>query len=507
MKTLANLLLSGFLMTLFISSAQSQAIESTYNWFTNDHSAWKVQPNFPEGYVLMGNKFFEPANNSIYAQGFDEKGAPIWLGKYTPTGFSSFQTFWKSFTLSSTQPVTYFAVVQGQISSASKAYALLIDGQGNKIWDRISDIPTNIQFGGVTHAKNGGWIATGGNGDGKIIAVKFDSYGKLQWFKNLDINGLGWTIISVSDGGYLIGSTNQRVTKIDNEGNQVWTTSVQLPLSPDGSAYSYSEFEELVPLPAGNDGVIITGSTFSNSHSSVYSARVSYSGAVAWKTVHSPSNTSLAGTPVSWINNAIVDDAYSIVTSWRKGPVSTGGTLFYQRQNYNGGLINAANSMNNTIPVQEAFFIKAHNKYIVGGTRGSYTAAYSWIHTGLPVPGRFRSVQSEETQTLPSKSSGLVQINRNNTKPVFEYHPASRVFNSELRIFPNPSTGIINVGGNLEQGSTLRVTDILGRVVLEKRVLKGKELNLIDLTGYGKGIFNFEIKGSNQTETKKVLIQ
>lgn len=506
MKSKIKLLLIPILAILISSVAQGQAIETTYKWFTQNHSAWKVQPNSPTGYVIMGNKFFTSGNTSLYAQGFDESGAPLWLGNYPATGFSSLQTFWKSFILSSTKPVRYFAVVAGT-KSGNKAFAILIDGEGKKVWDRVSDLPSGIQFGGVTNATNGGWLAVGSDNSGNLAVVKFDSNGSLQWIKILPTSGFGWTILAAPDGGYHIGSTTQTVVKIDNEGNQVWKTSIALPLSPDGSAYTYSEFEEIIALPAGNDGVIITGSTFSNQTSAVYTARVRFDGTVAWKKVHDPSSTSLPGTPVSWISSAIVDDPYSIVTSWRKGPVSTGGTMYYQRQNYNGGLINAVNSMNNIIPVQEAFFIKAHDKYIVGGTRGSYTAAYSWIHTGLPIPGRFRSERSEEPLTEPIKLTGLIRVNRNNTEPVFKYHPASRVFNSELQVYPNPSTGLINVGGKIEQGASLRVTDMMGRVVFEKQTLKANELNVLDLTRYGKGIFNVEIAGPHQIETKKIVIQ
>ena len=217
MKSTIKLLLIPILATLFSTVAQGQAIETTYKFHTVDHSAWKVQPNSPTGYVIMGNKFFEPANTSMYAQGFSETGDPLWLGNYPATGFSSLQTFWKSFILSSTKPVRYFAVAAGS-KSGNKAFAILIDGDGKKVWDRVSDLPNGIQFGGVTNATNGGWLAVGSDAGSNIAVAKFDSNGSLQWLKILPISGFAWTVLAAPDGGYLLGSTTHRVTKIDKDG-------------------------------------------------------------------------------------------------------------------------------------------------------------------------------------------------------------------------------------------------------------------------------------------------
>ncbi|MEP7322242.1 MAG: T9SS type A sorting domain-containing protein [Saprospiraceae bacterium] len=510
MKSFLRSFYVAILITTFVNSIFCQPIETLYPWFINNHSAWKVQPNSPTGYVMIGNKFFGPNNTSLYVQGFDESGTSLWLKPYS-SGMA-LQTFWKSFTVVNTNPVKFFAVTANV--SGNKTFALLVDANGNKIWDRISDLPASgYQLGGVSNANgnNSGWLACGSDNNGNVAVTKFDNNGFSQWTKSLPLSGFAWSIIPATGGGYYIGSTGNKVTKIDNAGDLVWTSSFSLPPSPapDGSNYTYTEFEEVVELPNG-DGVLISGSAFSNSFSAVYTARVSTTGTLIWKNLYAPQNTSLGGTPVSWINNVIIDVTNSAVTSWRTGPVSSGGQLWYQRQYINSGVLtNGEISLGNTIPVQEAFMIKAHNKYVIGGTRGGYTAAYSYINGVLPIPGRPRSNSAE--YSLPVAQTNVltrrIQINRHNSKPEFEYPATSRVFNSKMRVFPNPSNGLVNVGGKIEPGATLRVTDLMGRLILERPVMPGDDLIKLDLTQQGKGIYNIEMVSRNQLVTKKIVLQ
>ncbi|MBK8500874.1 MAG: hypothetical protein IPL46_00980 [Saprospiraceae bacterium] len=295
-----------------VSLVFAQIQENTYEWGAFDHSAWKIQPN-SNGYAIMGNKFFEPNNTSLYAQGLNKKGEGQWFMQYPAVGFSSLQTFWKSFIATPSHHSgsdDYFAVTTGIQNGSSKTYALLINSSGKKIWDKVSDVPSGIQIGGANNADyKGGWIATGSNSLGELVVLFFDGYGILKSVKNLGISGFGWTVIPLKTGGYVIGSTGARVTRIDSKGDLVWTTMVPLPVSPDGSSYSYTEFEEIIELPYGK-GVIMTGSAFSNQHSAVYTLKVDYAGNALWKTIHDPQNT---GLPVLQFRGSIALSADTIL--------------------------------------------------------------------------------------------------------------------------------------------------------------------------------------------------
>lgn len=492
------------LIALFsVLSIQAQVFESTKTWGAFDHSAWKIEPQSMQNYVIAGNKFFQSQNTAIYMSEFSEFAQFTWSRTHTAAGYTSLQTFWKSFCKSS-YPVGYFVVSAGTSGGSNKAYAMLTNATGHKMWDRTSDLPNGIEFGGVCPATNGGYVATGGNNQGNLIVCKFDSYGNLTWTQTLPVSGFGWSIKPAVGGGYVLAGT-RTVAKVDIFGNFVSNTFLSLPVSPDGSQYTYTEFEEILPLPT-NDGFIVTGSCFSNQHSGAYTARFSYSGAQVWSKVNEATNTSLAGTPVCWISSAVVSGSNQITTSWRNGPVSTGGNLRYQHTSFTGTNIGGVGNMGNTIPVQEAFMTRAHQKFVVGGTRGSYLAAYAYAGPSTlsiaPVTSDDRDIP-EAGETLPTAHVYNSRADVDHTKPF----PTSRLFYVGLNVYPNPSTGRVNVGGVFEPESYLRVTDITGRIVLEQNLTEGERLLDLDLTGQNPGVYTVSVIGKSAVVTQKVVIQ
>jgi hypothetical protein len=291
---------------------------------------------------------------------------------------------------------------------------------------------------------------------------------------------------------------------VDNAGNHEWTANINLPASPSG-AYSYAEFEEITHVPDGS-GFVVTGSCFSNSHSGIYTAKVSYTGGVSWAKVNDAVNTSGAGTPVCWVNNAIID-AYGteILTSWRRGPVSAGGTMYYQRMNFAGNNVGGIGSFNNTIPVREAFATKAHQKYVIGGTRGNLAGAYSYINASLP---SFKDNGDDRSEPfLDADPLVRLQTNTSNAHPIFELPATSRVFSAEMRVFPNPSSGQINVGGAIEPGALLRVLSPTGNLVLERKIQPAETLISLDLAGYAAGLYIVEMIGEEGVSSKKVVVE
>lgn len=88
-------------------------------------------------------------------------------------------------------------------------------------------------------------------------------------------------------------------------------------------------------------------------------------------------------------------------------------------------------------------------------------------------------------------NTGLDQINNENL----------------FSIYPNPSKGIFELSNNLsvKEYFNLKVTDINGKVIIEKNQIQTKEL--IDMTGYSKGIYIVRISGANTTLNKKLIIE
>lgn len=501
------------LVIFFTLTAKAQIFEQTNSWGSFDHSAWKIEPQAMQNYVIMGNKFFEPNNNTLYMSEFDEFGQfNSWHRVHTTT--ETMQTFWKSFCKSS-YPVGYFAAVQ---IGGNRVYTILTNATGHKMWDRISSNPSNIQFGGACQATNGGYLACGSNNSGQLAVTKFDAYGVAEWTKEYNVSGFGWSIKQANGGGYVVAGTRS-VIRIDVNGDLDWTRTINLPASPDGSAYSYTEFEEILPL-TGENGFIVTGSAFSNSNSGVYTARLSWSGTVIWAKINDVVNTGLPGTPVCWVNNAILSNSGSkVITTWRRGPVSPGGGLNAQLVNIADGAQGAIIGLGNTIPVQEAFATRAHTRLIIGGTRGGYSAAYAYSNmsflTNNTTPLAGVQLDEENVPNLPTGSGYLTSV-RNafptwaKGKPVFEDPMltfTSRTAYTDLTIFPNPSNGLVYVGGRMETGATLRVFDLTGRLMMEKTVEEGEATVNFDLTGQAKGIYTVQMTGDRYNVTRKFILE
>lgn len=503
-----------FLASLLALAAQAQNVfEGTNQWFAQDHSAWKIEPQSMQNYVIMGNKFFEPQNNTLYMSEFSEFAQfNSWNRVHATT--ETMQTFWKSF-CKSTYPVGYFAVAS---INNNRVYALTTNSAGQKFWDRISTLPFAVQYGGVCQATNGGYVACGGNNSGELAVTKFDLYGVAEWTMDYPVSGFGWTIKQANGGGYVIAGTRS-VIRIDVAGNLEWSRTINLPISPDGSAYSYTEFEEITVLPDGQ-GFVVTGSAFSNQNSGIYTARLTWAGTVSWARINDVVNTSGAGTPVCWVNNAVLANGNNkVITSWRRGPVSAGGGLFAQTVNIADGAQGAIKALNNTIPVQEAFATRAHGRLIIGGTRGTYSQVYAYANTTFLTENAAPEVgvQLDETNipNAPTGSGFLTSVqNAHPTyakgKPVFD-DPiltfASRTAYTDLTIFPNPSTGSVYVGGVMEVGAMLRVFDLAGRLVMEKNVQEGDAMINFDLSGKPKGMYTVQMAGTKYNVTRKFVIE
>ena len=196
--------------------------------------------------------------------------------------------------------------------------------------------------------------------------------------------------------------------------------------------------------------------------------------------------------------------------------------MFAQLVNIADGAQGVVKSLNNSIPVQEAFATRAHGRLVIGGTRGTYSNAYAYANTTFLNENTFSdpssgSIQLDETniENVPTGSGFLTSVRNasptyENGKPVFEdpiMTYASRTSHQDLTIFPNPSTGLVYVGGVMEVGASLRVFDLSGRLVMEKNIQEGDSMIDFDLAGQAKGIYTVQMVGTKYNVTRKFVIQ
>lgn len=77
--------------------------------------------------------------------------------------------------------------------------------------------------------------------------------------------------------------------------------------------------------------------------------------------------------------------------------------------------------------------------------------------------------------------------------------------NDLISVYPNPSTGIINVNTGMASKSVVEVYNVVGALVLSKE-FTGATTNTLDLSSFGKGVYTVKVTTNNTVSVKKVSI-
>jgi sugar lactone lactonase YvrE len=78
--------------------------------------------------------------------------------------------------------------------------------------------------------------------------------------------------------------------------------------------------------------------------------------------------------------------------------------------------------------------------------------------------------------------------------------------NSQLLVYPNPASTILNVTfiKNTESSNTIKLVNLIGQTVYSNIISKS---DVIDISGFAKGIYMLVVIDNNNTATKKVIVE
>jgi hypothetical protein len=134
-------------------------------------------------------------------------------------------------------------------------------------------------------------------------------------------------------------------------------------------------------------------------------------------------------------------------------------------------------------------------------------STYQWYVNGNLISGA-----NSQTYT-PSQNGIYVVKTTDNNGCVYVYSPgynfllptgisSSQNYIHGLNIYPNPSTGIIHISALLNEDFAVTVTDATGKVIL-----KDKNVEIVDLSGYSTGIYFLNLTTySGKTTSKKISL-
>ena len=129
---------------------------------------------------------------------------------------------------------------------------------------------------------------------------------------------------------------------------------------------------------------------------------------------------------------------------------------------------------------------------------------HGWYHTSEQYDTDYechfiiKNANDEVLYTSGNHSNGVFMTYNNEC----EHTNVVEVSASNIRLYPNPTNGILNIEGNGEM--TISVMNVLGQKVLETTA---NDNTTIDLSGFGEGIYMVRIETENGTKTEKVSVK
>jgi hypothetical protein len=75
--------------------------------------------------------------------------------------------------------------------------------------------------------------------------------------------------------------------------------------------------------------------------------------------------------------------------------------------------------------------------------------------------------------------------------------------NDAIAIFPNPTSGILNIN-SIEANSSVEVINVIGEKVYTNSLVKGN--NVVDLSGLANGAYFVKLNSNGSITTKKVVL-
>lgn len=145
-----------------------------------------------------------------------------------------------------------------------------------------------------------------------------------------------------------------------------------------------------------------------------------------------------------------------------------------------------------------------------GGTQ-NFTQSYTFTEGG-PAQGNYNLWGTLDGVTLVAfvQNTATKEILQADFVNVVATSVEENVLDNSLRVFPNPSNGLVNVAFDLPSGqqASLEVTNVLGEVVYNttRNIGAGAQRELVDLSALTNGVYYMTITAGDLKSTRKVTL-
>lgn len=208
--------------------------------------------------------------------------------------------------------------------------------------------------------------------------------------------------------------------------------------------------------------------------------------------------TAPVGTYESFVNLPCVDvvngESYRI-SYWRKS--STSGTLTVNGQTgVFSGLTQDAAGMTDVVKAYTAMTPTA-----AAGVNGWQKDSVDYVATATET--RYFAIGGKGTIAGASSQISIRLDDFRIAKVVGSVGIKSLTNNDVISIFPNPTSGIININA-IETNSSIEVINVIGEKVYANTLVKGN--NVVDLSGLANGAYFVKLNSNGSITTKKVVL-
>ncbi|MEO5584580.1 MAG: T9SS type A sorting domain-containing protein [Flavobacteriales bacterium] len=210
-------------------------------------------------------------------------------------------------------------------------------------------------------------------------------------------------------------------------------------------------------------------------------------------------NTSTAAVTASSVTAGSTDvtfqlqtDNYGSETRWKLFDPS--GSVFAQGGPYTNSTSSPLRTFDWSLENNSCYRLELYDAYGDGFCCSYGQGFYNVISNGQTIitGGTFTS-----TDVKPFSINAGVGISTNELE-------------QSLNVYPNPSTGLVNLEYSLDQGATVKVliSDVVGKVVMERtiRPASGFQRETLDLNDLSNGIYVLKVDAGNHQATRTITL-
>jgi len=434
-------------------------------------------------------------------------------------------------------------VVTGSSSSfsaSSQALLMKVDSLGKFLWSNHYGGAESESGRRVLYQKSYGFYICGftnsfGNGGFDYYLAKTDTNGVLEWEKSY--GGNGWervhdAALLIDTGVLMIGESSSNATnnkdiyivRTDKNGDTLWTKTIGG--TGDDVAKVLERFDDTTYIIAGhyfNEDSLLT---------KAWVARITIDGTVEWQGTYGNYQNTWANAFIfdsGLINcyggssgNGIVDnDSYFFL-------VDFSGAFFgdYRQVSSDDFDFLHAAKYGDSLNVYAISKFKTSASYPIGYdvSVSNYIIALNYVD-GLTIGHENEDVANE---IIPTSDGGamvvgyttgvisggnelyLCKIGPNSDYPVISAFGNNQIVtideieNDLIKIYPNPSSGLITISDLKNNFENVQVVSPLGELILEKQLLNYSKL---DLSILPSGTYYLKLIGNDTVITRKMVIQ